>query len=86
MPSVTSAARTKRSAGRVVGVSVVAVLTGMLTCTYAAVRVPSLAISWPHDERRYQDGLIKGPSVGSSREAPMRSALGATHAAAFLTC
>jgi hypothetical protein len=58
----------------------------MLTCTSAAVRVPSLAIPWPHDERRYQDGLIKGPSVGSSREAPMRSALGVMHAAAFLTC
>jgi hypothetical protein len=86
MPSVTSAARTKRSDGRVVGVSVIAVLTGMLTCTYAAVSVPSLAISWPHDERRYQDVLIKCPSVGSSREAPRRSALGATHAAAFLTC
>lgn len=86
MPSVTSAAPTKRSDGRVVGLSVIAVLACRLTCTCSAVRVPSLAIPLAHDEGRYQGGIIKGPAAGSSREALMRSALGATHAASFLTC
>jgi hypothetical protein len=85
-PSVTSAAHTKRSDGRVVGLSVVSVLACMLTCTSSSVSVPSLAIPLAHDEGRYQDGIIKGPSAGSSRGASMRSSLGATRAAAFLTC
>jgi hypothetical protein len=85
-PSVTSAAHTKRSDGQVVGLSVISVLAYRRTCTSAAVRVPSRAIPWADDEGRYQGGIIKGPSAGSSRAASMRSALGATHAASFLTC
>jgi hypothetical protein len=86
MPSVISAAHTKRSDGRVVGVSVISVLACMLPRTSSDVRVPSLAIPWAHDEGRHQDGIITGPSAGSSREALRRSALGATDATAFLTC
>jgi hypothetical protein len=86
MPSVTSAAHPKRSDGRVVGLSVISVLACMLTCTSSSVRVPSLAIPSAHDEGRYQDRIITGPSAGSSREASISSTLGATHAASFLTC
>jgi hypothetical protein len=65
------------------GVSVIAVLACRLLCTSSAVRVPSLAIPGAPDEGRDQDGIIKGPSAGSSSEAAMRAILAAAPAGAF---
>jgi hypothetical protein len=56
----------------------------MLTCTSAVVRVAGLAIPSARDKGKDHGGIIEGPSVGSSREASMRSILGATHAGSFL--
>jgi hypothetical protein len=47
--------------------------------------VAGLAIPSPRDKGRDHGGIIEGPSVGSAREASMRSILSATHAGSFRT-